>query len=563
MFGRRVVDARLEGGAFLCSKYLIKGRHTRRALISCCVGLSGTSLSVSMARESHAGSTQHTVRRPANYYTEALFGADEHEAITVKLADLWQSLQRLQFGSVFDAALSAAQVGEDVVAFVESGRLSKLYVSYRKFRPQRSGPLPPEFLRQMCAPIVDIYNAEWQQLTGKSTLFKHSLNKFSPEYVTEFNIESLYRAMDATTPCFVDLLRTVIPERPAAGTGSEMMEIETQIASAQHRHIVTVMSVLGNARTRNFNALQGHVGYYLFACRVPKRVISVLNKLGLCPSYNGLLEAIKGTAEQALANLRQVAVSNTAIQISYDNCSYSANKRDLRIFNYGGCVIATARYVLVPTECASSPMLSISDRNYNQITDIELADILPTRESAWVIANASRHMITTSLMGFTKAHGTSMCKLKSQFPVRRRLDTHATLNIMTLPTYPLNEGIINELIRVIHRVADDIGLSRKQREENLIMFKGDLATVFHNRYMPASASANRQSNPTPESPMQRRTSIKLRRDIGRSLSLGNPCSLSCVQHTLSRFRRSAIGQLMDQISQKGYPQVVEQKASFR
>ena len=463
-----------------------------------------------MASESHAGSTLRTVRRPANYYTEALVGADEREAIVAKLADLRQSLQRLQFGSVLDAALSAAEVGEDVVAFVESGGLGKLYSSYRKFRPQRSGPLPVEFLREICAPAVDIYQAEWRQMTGKSTLFKHSLNKFSPEYVAEFNIESLYRAMDAAAPCFVDLLRTIIPERAAAVEEGEMMDIETQIASAQHRHIATVISVLGNARTRNFNALQGRVGYYLFACRVPKRVISMLNKLGLCPSYNGLLGAIKGTAEQALANLRQVAVSNTAIQISYDNCSYSANKCDLRIFNYGGCVVATAGYVVVPAECRSCPMFSKSDSDYNRITDIELADILPTTESAWAIANASRHLITTSLTGFAKARGIAMCQLKSQFPVRRRLDIHAKPNIMTLPTYPLNEGIINELIQVIHHVADDIGLSRKQREQNLIMFKGDLATVSQNRFIPASASANRQSSPTPTSPMQRRTSIKLR-----------------------------------------------------
>jgi len=443
-----------------------------------------------MANKPNTGMTQRNVRRPENYYTDMLVGADEHEALTAKLADLKQCLKRLQFTSVFDAALSAAEVGEDVVSFVESGGLGKLYASYRRFRKQRSDPLSPEVLRKICGPAVDVYQAEWGNLTGTSA-FRHPLNAFSPEYVTEFSLELLYQQMVNTAPCFVDLLHTLIPERHAASDeGSENLDSDTKIASAQHRHIATAMCILGNARTRKFNALQGRIGYYLFACRVPKRVISTFNKLGLSPSYNGLLRAIKATAEQAVANLRRVALSDTAIQVSYDNCSYSANKRDLRVFNYGGCVVATAGYVLVPAESRSCPMLSRSDIDYNRIAEVKLDDIFPTIESAKAIAKASRHLITSSLLAFAKAQGTLMCQLKTEFPVRRRLDRHAKPNIMTLPTYALNEGIISELIDVIYRVADDIGLSHKQREENLIMFKGDLATVFQNRYNAASASTD-------------------------------------------------------------------------
>lgn len=53
--------------------------------------------------------------------------------------------------------------------------------------------------------------------------------------------------------------------------------------------------------------------------------------------------------------------------------------------------------------------------------------------------------------------------------------------ILSLPTYPFNEGIINEVIDIHENISNDIGISDKQRMENIIMFKGDFATVHQNR----------------------------------------------------------------------------------
>ena len=112
--------------------------------------------------------------------------------LTAKLADLQQYLQRLQLGSVFDVALSTAEVSEDVISFIEFGGLDELYVSYRRFRKQRSGSLSLEVLQKICGLAMDIYQTEWRNLTDKSTLFRHLLNRFPLEYVTEFNMELLY-----------------------------------------------------------------------------------------------------------------------------------------------------------------------------------------------------------------------------------------------------------------------------------------------------------------------------------------------------------------------------------
>jgi len=100
-------------------------------------------------------------------------------------------------------------------------------------------------------------------------------------------------------------------------------------------------------------------------------------------------------AEQAVANLRHVSLSNTAIQVLYDNCLYLANKCDLQVFNYSGCIVVTLGYVLIPTESQFHPILSHSDIDYNWITDDELANIFPTAGSATAITNASHHLIAS------------------------------------------------------------------------------------------------------------------------------------------------------------------------
>ena len=40
--------------------------------------------------------------------------------------------------------------------------------------------------------------------------------------------------------------------------------------------------------------------------------------------------------------------------------------------------------------------------------------------------------------------------------------------ILSLPTYPFNKGIINEVIDIHENISNDIGMSDKQRVENMI-----------------------------------------------------------------------------------------------
>jgi hypothetical protein len=426
------------------------------------------------------------VYRPGHYYAERLIGAERDEELRIKLSALGQHLHRLGFSNIFDAAAVAAEVGDvaELNGFIDSGGYGRIYGNYTERRRQRTRGPSTEVQRMLCQPAVDIYMREWRDLMKESTTFKHPLNKFSPEYATEFNIDKLYRRMADIAPCFVGLLDTLTSERTSAQESSGNAE-EGSEAPTQHRYIATAISIIANYRSQQFNAMQGRIGYYLFACRVPKRVISTLNKLGLCPSYNGLLGAIKKTAEMALVDLRRVSLNNQAVQVSYDNVSYLAGVRDVRIHNFSSIVIDTAGYVLIPAESQSRPMFDRSALTYDRIDKVNLTDIMPDVGAALAIFAGAKHMISKSLSAFIKGQNEYLrVPVLCEFPSRRRLDSDAKPKILTLPTYPLNEGIIGELTEVIQRVADDLGMTVEQRENTTWNFKGDLGTVTGNRYAP-------------------------------------------------------------------------------
>jgi len=55
--------------------------------------------------------------------------------------------------------------------------------------------------------------------------------------------------------------------------------------------------------------------------------------------------------------------------------------------------------------------------------------------------------------------------------------------ILPLPTYDLNEGVINEVIKILDYIQSDIGLLDEYAIKNLLMVHGDFMTVCNVRYI--------------------------------------------------------------------------------
>jgi len=74
------------------------------------------------------------------------------------------------------------------------------------------------------------------------------------------------------------------------------------------------------------------VGFYLFASRVPERVIVVLQRLGVSSSYSPILHSLEMAAQGELAKTR-IRVRNQPFMLLYDNFNIYSKAQDERIHN--------------------------------------------------------------------------------------------------------------------------------------------------------------------------------------------------------------------------------------
>ena len=74
------------------------------------------------------------------------------------------------------------------------------------------------------------------------------------------------------------------------------------------------------------------MGFYLFASRVPKRVIVVLQSLGISSSYSPILHSLEIVARRELAKTR-IRVRNQPFRLLYDNFNIYSKVLDERIHN--------------------------------------------------------------------------------------------------------------------------------------------------------------------------------------------------------------------------------------
>src|SRR5208282_6592348 len=110
-------------------------------------------------------------------------------------------------------------------------------------------------------------------------------------------------------------------------------------------------------------------------------MISALNKLGIYPSYDGIIISIKAIAEAARDYLSRVCLRGQAIWISFDNLTYAANVKLQILFNRGDFVIFIAGYLIIPPESHVWRMFTPFDCDYRKLKTLFLGDFLPSMET--------------------------------------------------------------------------------------------------------------------------------------------------------------------------------------
>jgi len=402
----------------------------------------------------------------------------EPDALPERLDSLTEFANRLGFRSIQDAALADAELSstdkgsrERLLAFAEAGCREKLIDVFNL----HCGNLERGEDKQLLP--TKVYESEFEQLR-KLDVLNIKLQEWSTAHFESFNFATIHAEMQERAPNLVRLVDTLaMPTSKNQGKANLTLH-------RQQRHVVMILSQLTNVRNNTSNFIQCIFALYLFASKLPKRVLTTLNHIGMSVGYTTLRTFLKCAADDALRRLSQLSSSGDAFVIVFDNLTKHSKVRDRRILHDHIYLNFTAGYILVPPPSRRQKMHSLKDFRRDEINNLNLSHILPTPEHERIM----RADMLFMLGSFYKRCLEKFEPLRVATPPDYRrpevfqIGTSEVPQIMPLPTYDLNEGVVNDVIKILYKIQTDVGLSPEQRLLVLLMIQGDFMTVRNVRY---------------------------------------------------------------------------------
>jgi hypothetical protein len=228
---------------------------------------------------------------------------DPPEGAEYALLQVRRTAAQHGFPTLFHAALALAeqqdmQCQRELMGFAEDGGLAKFIgLACRKdvTKAIQSPTSCAQLKKTLCEVSREVYRAEWKEWLSQPGL-RMPLRRFSLEHVQSFEVVNLYTAWRAKAPLLCSLLETLASRKDEAQREDETWHISDKRRKDYRRlcrHIVIAISCIGALRSRQVNVVQGMLSYFLYACRVPKRVIMILNKWGLTVSYSSVHHAVR------------------------------------------------------------------------------------------------------------------------------------------------------------------------------------------------------------------------------------------------------------------------------
>jgi len=433
--------------------------------------------------------TSNSGRRvESDYYARSALdelGRVTPDGLRWRFEKLAEVLTYLQFDSVFEVVLTIdkfydiipSEYRNQLRMFVTNGGLTKLLDFCRRINifKDLAEDENSKLRVSICSHAHDVYESEWRELTADPEI-KKPVAQFSNDYVSSFSMAGIYQRMRANAPHLFVLLEGLgaKPGEVSSNYGEHGADEEQR---RRWRHIVVAVSTLSQLRTRRINVVQGILTYFLYASRVPKRVITVLNHLGLTVSYSSLKSALDSNAKSLRDDLKSRGIKGMATEVSIDNLAAAANVRDERLYKKASYLTYTAGFVVEPSPARAIPMFTRANIDYNAVQRLTIRDFLPSDEDQSILRSAFRAMSFKVLKKFGKQHNLSFPNVQFQMPDVDVLDHKDRSRFHVLPTYDLDESRIDEMINIIYEISEDIGLSELQVKEAIMMFKGDYMTV--------------------------------------------------------------------------------------
>jgi hypothetical protein len=182
----------------------------------------------------------------------------------------------------------------------------------------------------------------------------------------------------------------------------------TTSESSQHQirgrnfMVNTALAILCYAKSARINLFQGHIGYFLYASKTPKRVIEPLHQLGLSITYESIIMATKAMARDSLEQLQKWKFHIPATFAVFDNLNYYSRVHDQRIHNQPELLNLTACYVAYNPKTRLNRQLLNSDIQLQKLGDLTSFGIMPTISMKTRWEGAARASINTTLFRYLR-----------------------------------------------------------------------------------------------------------------------------------------------------------------
>src|ERR1700736_5841512 len=427
----------------------------------------------------------------SNYYRDNDYGPldrDDPQNVQYHLRELRAESTRRGFDNLFDAVLTAAQCDEeefqdDTRDFIQTGGLTTMYEISQAHRSKAGIPEDSALRRQVCAASQDIYLDEWARISREPS-FRKPLGKFSSEYIESFSFTAIYATLLQLAPCLFALLvamttRTT-PKPPKPGERVRKVYVDQQW---RQRVVVFAIAILANLKNQKFNVVQGFTSFYLYASHTPKRVMAVLNHLGVCVSYSSLKIALSANGEACAARLRSVCKPGLAFFVSYDNLTKAVRVRDDRIHNHGGFITSVAGFVYVPPPDFSQPMFTPEDCDYRRFMELNPSHFGPTESDQKILQSAFASMIWEAVRSFLQGKNIKVPEINFPMKFIHPIEQSELPEIPTLPMYNLDEAKLDDAVQIHYSIQEDIGMTPEQVIGNIVPFRGDNLTCQQNRFV--------------------------------------------------------------------------------
>jgi len=418
-------------------------------------------------------------------------GKTHEPSVQLLLDSVSENVKKCGFASIYDAALAAAkqaaksnrksQQRNDLREFADSGGMAELYRFSRSIYHANGTPSEQQEHHQQLVTesVAKILSHEVENLKSCKELRK-GVKDFKPELLSSFSVSEVYTTIQKKAPVLISLFDSLMGSQPSPEIvdKDELQEFPEPESNGRHRHIVCSIAIL--LSNGPCNIVQSFFGYWLYSSRVPKRVIVIMNHIGLSVSFSTILRFLNSQAEEVIEILKKLCSRGNAFQIVFDNVNWCMDVRYERLHNQVGFASAIAAFVVIPS--IPRPMFTHADIRTVEALTLTLLDFLPLKEHVTTLFASFRHSLFSVLKAFGEANDLPPLSFKINEPEVEKLDPSHKPTIHCMPLLDLNETNSGDMAEAIRRMRSYVGMSDSQASENKILFKGDLMTVRYTRY---------------------------------------------------------------------------------